>query len=151
MMVNHFLLKKRQKSRHNSGDVNRKLQARLFGLKQGEFQRDPMRLVHLADTEAIKSNAITSKILFAINCPRQEWVNQQGQTGSRHSPPQRLKTQLETLPESGLRAFSSHLTIQKVNQPSTDSEVPATNLCWTMDQIAKACNRFLPALTGTAK
>ncbi len=136
-----LLPEEKQESRLNGGDMNRKLQARLFEFRQGEFQRDPMRLVHLADTEAIKSDAVTSKILFAINCPRQERVNQQDQTGSRHSS-SRLKTQLETLPESELRAFSSHLTIQKVDQLSTDSEIPATGLRWTMDQIAKACNRF---------
>ena len=128
--------------RRNKGDVNRKLQARLFRFDQNRFEQDPMRLVRLADTEGIKGEAITSKIQFAINYPRQERVNQQGRNDGSGATKSSLSPLLETMPESGLRAFSSRLTIQKVEQLSTDSKIPATGRCWTMEQIAEACNRF---------
>ena len=118
---------------------NRTLQRRLF---KGEFNSDPMRLVHLADTEVVKSDAITSKIIFAVNCPRKE------RTGDSHAKKSSLSTLLETVPESELRAFRSRLTIHKVGQIRAGlKKIPATGLYWTMDQIAKACNRFyLPLL-----
>ena len=50
-----------------------------------------------------------------------------------------------------MRAYSSRLTIQTVSQLRQNSQLqdklPAAELCWTIDQITQACNRFyLPLL-----
>lgn len=122
---------------------NRDLQKRLFKFQSGKFEQDPMRLIHLADTEAVKSNATTGKIIFAVNRPRQERVNQHGSAGSGNSPRKpSLVTLLETVPESGLRAFGSRLTIQKVRR--IKEKTPDRR--WTMEDVAKACNRFYKPL-----
>lgn len=125
--------KEKQAIRNPQENVNQKLQNQLFEFES--LEQDPMRLVQLADTEVVKSDKVSSQVVFAVNRPRQKpKQNHAGQKG-----PQQM---LEILSESGPRAFSSRLTLQKVGQLQQSQKLPKTDLQWSIQQIADACNHF---------
>ena len=132
-------------------EKNKDMQQRLFQYKDSALEKDPMRLIHLADTETDARNTAGSEIRFAVNRPREE--------PKRNPSHQRKKAQdgnlyqlLETLPESELRAYRSRLTLHKVDSIQESDKLPIARLRWTMRQIAQACNRFyLPLLEQEMK
>ena len=126
-------------------ETNKKLQGRLFEYN-GKFEQDPMRLVQVQDTVCVNNDDIHSKIRFAVNRPGQE--PKQKQTKRTMAEDKGLYQLLETLPDAGLRAYSSCLIIQKVDQLQQNEKLPARKFYWTAEQIAQACNRFYrPLLT----
>ena len=127
-------------------EKNKDLQQRLFQYEDSALEKDPMRLIHLADTEADARNTAGSEIRFAVNRPREEPKRSKApQDGS-------LYQLLETLPELELRAYRSRLTLHKVDSIQESDKLPVAGLHWTMGQIAQACNRFyLPLLEQEMK
>ena len=138
------LLDQRNKvQRHRNQEKNRELQQRLFHYSAGKFELDPMRLVHLADTDDWEDEErVTSEIRFAVNRRCREPVS--GKARNTMAEDKGLYQLLETLPEWGLRAYSSRLTLQKFEQLQKSDKLPTIR--WTMAQIATACNAFYQPL-----
>ncbi len=134
---------------------NEKLQEHLFKYQMGKLERDPMRLIHVADSNSIEDyDTVPSKIRFAVNRPRREPA--QAKASRTMAEDKGLYQLLETLPELSLRGYSSHLTIQTVSQLRQKNQLkdklPTDDLCWTIRQIAQACNQFyLPLLEQEIK
>ena len=128
---------------HNARPENNKLlQEGLFEYKTNKLEQDPMRLIHLADSNDTDRTTIKSEIRFAVNRPRREPV--QGQTKGTMAEDKGLYQLLETLPELSVRAYDSRLTIQKVShlRPQQKDKLPAAKFHWSMEQIIQACNGF---------
>lgn len=113
---------------------NEELQKELF--KYSDLEKDPMRLVHLADSNCEFDNEmkINSKICFALNRPRHELKPGKSTT----SNDKRLYQLLETLPEG--HTCESRLTIQRVDHIDNKDKLPSIH--WNITKIAKACNAF---------
>ena len=147
-----------QKQEREQQRANQELQQRLFDFHPGKrheihtegFEKDPMRLIYLDDTHCARDDVIHSEICFAVNRPRREPAQGQShRTMAEDKSPYQL---LETLPELSLRTYSSRLTIQKVSQLKQENRLPANKFCWTIEQIAQACNKFyLPLLKQEMK
>lgn len=126
-----------------SQEKNRDLQQRLF--KYQKFEQDPMRLIHLADTNEAKEYEIVSEIRFAVNRTRRD--PKPGESIRTKAEKRNLYQLLETIPELSVRGYESCITIQDVGGLTQADKLPKANLRWTVEQIAKACNRFyLPLL-----
>ncbi|MYH02222.1 MAG: type III-A CRISPR-associated RAMP protein Csm5 [Nitrospira sp. SB0675_bin_23] len=126
-------------------ETNHKLQERLFEYQMGKLEKDPMRLINLADTKEVGGHTKTSEIRFAINRFRRASVQ-----GNRTKAEDKgLYQLLETIPELTLRAYESRLTIQDISQLNQrdNDKLPKAELRWTIQDIACACNQFyLPQL-----
>lgn len=128
----------RNKKTISNRSNNAELQKELF--KYSDLEKDPMRLVHLADSNCEFDNEteINSKICFALNRPRHELKPGKSAT----SNDKRLYQLLETLPEG--HTCESRLTIQSVDQIDNKDKLPSID--WNLDEIAKACNAFYKKL-----
>lgn len=128
----------RNKKTISNRSNNTELQKELF--KYSDLEKDPMRLVHLADSNCEFDNEmeINSKICFALNRPRHELKPGKSAT----SNDKRLYQLLETLPE--FHTCESRLTIQSVDQIDNKDKLPSID--WNLDEIAKACNAFYKKL-----
>ena len=102
--------------------ANRKLQERLFQYRMKYLEKDPMRLIQLADSEILSEGTVASEIRFAVNRLRQE--PKERQTKRTMAEDKGLYQLLEALPEMGLRTYSSRLTIQKVNRLQQSDKLP---------------------------
>ena len=129
-------------SLHNKRPENKKLQEDLFEYQMSKLEQDPMRLIHLADSNDMDRTTIKSEIRFAVNRPRREPV--QGRTKGKMAEDKGPYQLLETLPELSVRAYGSRLTIQKVSHlhPQQEDKLPAAEFHWSMEQIIQACNGF---------
>lgn len=124
----------RNKKTNSNRPNNKELQKELF--EYSHFEKDPMRLVHLADSncEFVDEMEINSKICFALNRPRHELKPGKSAT----SNDKRLYQLLEALPEG--HTCESSLTIQIIDQIDNKDKLPS--IYWNIAEIAKACNAF---------
>ena len=124
-------------------EKNKELQQRVF--RYEKFEQDPMRLVQLGDSEICNGNGITREIRFAVNRPRNE--PKPGQSKQTMAADKGLSQLLETLSDFSPRAYNSRLTLHQVGQLQESDKLPEARFQWTVEQIARACNRFyLPLL-----
>ncbi|WP_447974759.1 RAMP superfamily CRISPR-associated protein [Nitrospira sp. Kam-Ns4a] len=118
--------------------------ADLFDYYQNRLfpERDPMRLVHLADaTWQGDPGMPASEIVFAVHKKKTTTggpASQQRSTRTDSGPPQIL----ESLPPFRYRAFASQLTVHVLGDVNRPGRVPAAHLRFDITQIAQACNRF---------
>lgn len=124
----------------NKKPKNQELQECLFEYQMRKLEQDPMRLIHMSDTNSIERNKVKSKIRFAVNRSRSEPA--QGKTGSTMAEDKDLYQLLETLPELNVRAYDSRLTIQKVSHLQQKDKLPSDEFYWDIEKIAQACNKF---------
>ncbi|MEX5214296.1 MAG: RAMP superfamily CRISPR-associated protein [Nitrospiraceae bacterium] len=118
--------------------------ADLFRYKDNglRLERDPMRLVHLSDAEwKGEAGLPAAEVVFAVNRKKSPVVDRHGNPrGSRaeSGPPQIF----ECIPPLRNRAFSGQLNIQLLNGVDRSGQVPAADLRFDIDRIARACTTF---------
>ena len=135
-LLNQVNIDKKQPFNGRRPIDNKKLQQCLFEYEMGKLEKDPMRLVCLADSTSTECTPIKSEIRFAVNRPREPTTNR------TMAEDKGLYQLLETLPELNARAYSSRLTIQKVRQLPQKDKLPTDNFHWNIKQIIQACNEF---------
>jgi CRISPR-associated protein Csm5 len=122
-------------------------QGRLFRYYEAErrkmvLERDPLRLVHLSDTEwKGEAGFPAAEVVFAVNRKKSPVVDQQGtprSTRGDSGPPQIL----ECVPALRYRAFVGQLTVQSLGIVNKPDHVPAADLRVDMERMALACTAF---------
>ncbi len=119
---------------------NLAMQQRLFQYR--EFEQDPMRLVQLADALFQDGEGAGSELRFAVN--RRRKPPKPGERSAQSQAEQRgLYQLLECVPATCFRVFAGRLTVQRL-EGVTDrrDRLPATDLRWSVSDLAAACNRF---------
>lgn len=123
-------------------EKNRELQQRLFKFERG-FQRDPMRLVQVGDASWFGKDGLPAAMVqLAVNRKREAVSGEQGNAGRFWREDRSLLQFLECLPPMYYRALSAQFNIQKVSGLETTGKVPASELQFTISDIARACNDF---------
>ena len=127
----------------------RDLERRLF--RYQDFHQDPMRLIHVGDTEITQPHPPRTSIVFAVNRKKRA-VQHRGQEVRSMAEKGNLYQMLEVVSDQQVRVFSSDLILQKIDpdwakQDAVRKHVPDPQLHFTVEQIALACNAFyLPLL-----
>ena len=118
------------------------IQKRLF--KYDGFEKDPMRLVHVADTvwaHDSKNDELPAEtvVMFAVNRKKERQMKN-GREIPTQAQQKELYQLLETVPPFQQRAFRSQLVLHR---PDMDhKKLPEKQFRWTVENIAKACNDF---------
>lgn len=117
---------------------------------QLKLELDPLRLVSLSDSSwQSKTSLPTSQVFLAVNRKKSPVLNEQGQL--RQSMGENLYQILECIPACYAQSFIGQLTLQQVGTANHPG-LPATDLRFSAETIAHACNRFyLPILTAERK
>lgn len=131
-----------------------KFQGRLFHYRDPEserlsLERDPMRLVQLADSHWQGDAALPSaQVHLAVNRKKAPVLDKKtGQLAKAMG--ENLYQILECVAGWQYRSFSGQISVRKVDGISQQSELPNEEMRFSIQAIAHACNRFyLPILTG---
>ena len=125
---------------HLRGDrrANQRLQEDLFRYQMRELERDPLRLVRLADAPLADGQALATEVRFAVNRKKHPVMRNDVLLQSR-AEQQNLYQLLECLPGMQPRAFRGALTIQG-DQGVASRKWP--ELRFRLPEIAAACNAF---------
>ena len=123
-------------------------QGRLFQYYESErrrlhLERDPMRLIHLADARwSGPENLPATQVRFAVNRKRAPVVNEQGEL--RRARAENLYQILECVSPGLYRGFDGRLTLQSLAALADQfaDKLPAAHLRFDIRQIAEACNAF---------
>jgi CRISPR-associated protein Csm5 len=130
-------------------------QGRLFQYYESErrrlhLERDPMRLIQLADAPwRGPENLPPTQVRFAVNRKHAPVVDEQGEL--RKSQADNLYQILECVSPGLYRGFAGRLTLQSLAALANQftDKLPAANLRFDIHQIAQACNAFYrPILEG---
>lgn len=124
---------------------NSALQQRLF--QYHKFEKDPMRLVQLADAFFLDEKGVGSELRFAVN--RRRKIPKPGEKAEASLAEKAgLYQLLECIPAAHFRVFAGQLTVQSVDKiHDHENSLPVLPLRWNAQQIATACNHFyLPQL-----
>lgn len=132
-------------------------QGRLFayydshGKPKMVLERDPLRLVQLADARWQPTTLPSGQIHLAVNRKKAPVKDQK--TGQlRQALGENLYQILECVPAWYYRGFSGQFQLQKVDGVRAPGKLPAVDKRYTLQAIAAACNRFyLPLLTRERK
>ncbi len=109
------------------------------------LERDPMRLVHLADAVWTGVAGLpAAQVLLAVNRKKAPVRDEQGRLRKSQAESKDLYQILECIPGWHYRAFTGQLTIQSVAGLGHrhNDELPAANLRFDLARIAQACNAF---------
>ncbi len=126
-------------------EQNLSLQQRLF--RYQDFEKDPMRLVQLADAFFLDEKGVGSELRFAVN--RRRKIPKPGEKAEASLAEKAgLYQLLECIPAAHFRVFAGQLTVQSVDKIyDHENSLPVLPLRWNAQQIATACNHFyLPQL-----
>ncbi len=118
--------------------ANQRLQERLFQYQMRELERDPMRLVRLADAGLSDPDGFATEVRFAVNRKKRPVMKGNALLQSQ-AEQQNLYQLLECLPGMQPRAFQGELAIQ--GDGGLDS-ARWPELRFRLPEIAVACNRF---------
>ena len=124
---------------------SRKLQQHLFGYENFKFEKDPMRLVHVADTTCVMPGATDSlaaetAVVFAVNRKKREHVRSGGEKVRSQAERKGLYQILEVVPALYWRMFQGSISIHAKNLQH--NRLPRNEFRWTADELATACNDF---------
>lgn len=120
------------------GRANQKLQERLFTYQMRELERDPMRLVGLADAALRYPANFATEVRFAVNRKKQP-VQRDGRLVESQAEQKGLYQLLECLPALQPRALTGGLSIQSTDGVESDKW---PRYRFRLAEIAAACNRF---------
>lgn len=122
---------------------NTNLQERLFNYDFKHLEKDPMRLILIADAPYSGPDDVNpSEVLFAVNRKRHP-VRKNGELLKSQAEKQNLSQRLECLPPLRQRSLCSRLTIQSTDGLDRHSDkLPARELRWDAHAVAKHCNEF---------
>ncbi|MFN4166511.1 MAG: RAMP superfamily CRISPR-associated protein [Ferrovibrio sp.] len=124
---------------------NQELQNRLFQYRPGKFERDPMRLVRLADaTWRGEPGLPATQVHLAVNRKKAPVVDEKGGLRKSMAESKELYQILECVSGWHYRAFAGQLNLQSVSglAETHAAKLPAAHLRFDARQIAQACNRF---------
>ena len=131
-------------SRRQGGEGPEDLQKRLF--EYDRFERDPMRLVHLADAmwtdgEEGDHPVAETAVTFAVNRKKRSIIKE-GREVRSQAQQRGLYQILEVIPALRRSALCSRSTLHRsaVEPEKLRKKVPKRQ--WDLPEIAKACNTF---------
>lgn len=131
------------KDRRDAHKANQALQQRLLNYSFRDLDADPFRLIRVADAHwSGDSDVPASEIRFAVDRPRQVKAGKEQQTTMADE--RGLYQLLETIPGLMLRTFQGQLQIHDLHwiPEPRKGRLPDSELRWSFEQIASACNRF---------
>ena len=132
-------------------------QGRLFKYRDPErgrlfFERDPLRLIRLADALwAAGPHGPATQVLLAVNRKKVAIKDASGRARKSHAESGDLYQILECLPPWRYRAFAGQVTVQDMAglERRDPKALPAADRRFDMTYIARACNDFYaPILEG---
>jgi len=109
------------------------------------LERDPMRLVHVADAVWNGERGLyATHIRLAVNRKKSPVKDEQGRLRKSQAEAKDLYQILECLPAWHYRAFAGQLRVQSMTglPKRLDGMVPAADLRFDVARIAQACNAF---------
>ena len=130
----------------HKNERNQALQQRLFQYSMRELQKDPMRLVRIADASWItQTERVSSEVRFAVN--RQKKIKMKdGRLLESQAEQKGLFQQLECVAGMLDHAFESQISLQII-EFERGNKLPETTLQWKIEDLFAACNHFyLPKL-----
>lgn len=120
---------------------NQELQQRLLSYRMGSLEKDPMRLVQIADAAWSGGEDVAcSEIRFAVDRPKRE--NKDDPAKRTMAEDKGLYQMLETIPGWRFRAFQSELILLKPDGIQQQQKLPTPDLRWSLSDIVRACNAF---------
>ena len=140
------LLNRENRGRRLIGkEDSRKLQQRLLGYENFKLEKDPMRLVHVADAMCVMRGsadglAAETAVAFAVNRKKREQIGSDGEKVRSQAERNGLYQILEVVPALNWRMFQGSISIHARNLQH--DRLPRKELRWTADDLATACNEF---------
>lgn len=126
------------KSEKKRKEKNIELQHRLFKYETGYFEKDPMRMIRLADAALTSSNEFATEVHFALN-RKKHVVKKNGALVESQAEQKGLYQLLECLPAFTVRTFEGSLSIQDTGNVKSQ-HWPKRQ--FSLPEIAIACNHF---------
>jgi CRISPR-associated protein Csm5 len=130
---------------NNSYEKNRELQQRLFKYNMRTMEKDPMRLVSIADThQGEKTDFSRSELYFAVNRKRNQ-NDEDGKPIITMAESKGLNQILESIVPLHFRLFETQLNLHKIEQDLLHKKkdgFPEQSLHWKTEDIVEACNSF---------
>ncbi len=140
------LLNRENRGRRLIGkEDSRKLQQRLLGYENFKLEKDPMRLVHVADAMCVMRGsadgfAAETAVAFAVNRKKREQIRSDGEKVRSQAERKGLYQILEVVPALNWRMFQGSISIHAKNLQH--DRLPRNEFRWTADHLATACNEF---------
>ena len=139
----------------NEKDGLHPFQGRLFKYREPDrgrlfFERDPMRLIQLADAGWQDTDGLpTAEVFLAVNRKKDLVTDKQGNPRQSQAEAKHLYQILECVPPMQYRAFTAQLNVQGLGEAAGFGGVPASDMRFAMEQIAQACNAFYRPILET--
>lgn len=116
-----------------------------------DLERDPFRLLHIADAACIVPDGPYSEIRFAVDRKKRPVVDKDGALRRSMAETGDVYQQLECIAAWQWRAFEGQLRVQRVDAlpPQAASKLPDAALRPDARAVARACNRFYRQRLGS--
>jgi CRISPR-associated protein Csm5 len=126
-------------------EKNQELQQRLFKYEMRTLEKDPMRLVSIADAHQGENiNTSLSELNFSVNRKKNLKVKD-GKTVISMAESKGPNQILETIIPLHYQLFETQLNLHTISQmqfANNKDKLPDKSFHWTIKDIAKACNKF---------